>query len=54
MSTYPVVKLLQLWKQEELTADQIIGHILQHVAMLEEQVEALQKAARTAPQERKP
>jgi len=54
MSTYPVVKLLQLWKQEELTADQIIGHLLQHVATLEEQVEALQKAVRTGQQERKP
>lgn len=43
MSTYPIEKLLQLWRLEELTVEQIIGHLLQHLAALEAQGQALQK-----------
>lgn len=30
-STYPLDQLLQRWRRAELTADQMIGHLLQHV-----------------------
>ena len=43
MSTYPLENLLQLWRLEELTVEQIIGHLLQHKAALEAQGQALQK-----------
>jgi hypothetical protein len=43
MSTYPIEKLLQLWRSEELIVEQAIGHLLQHMATLEAQNQALQK-----------
>ena len=43
MSTYSLEKLLQLWRLEELTVEQTIGHLLQHLAALEAQSQALQK-----------
>lgn len=43
LSTYPLEKLLQLWRHEELTVEQMIGHLLQHLAVLEAQGQALQK-----------
>lgn len=43
MSTYPIEKLLQLWRLEELTVEQVIGHLLQHLAALEAQGQGLQK-----------
>ena len=29
MPTYSIEKLLQLWRREELTVEQVIGHLLQ-------------------------
>ena len=43
MSTYPIEKLLQLWRREELTVEQIIGHLFQHLFTLEAQSQTLQK-----------
>jgi hypothetical protein len=43
MSTYPIEKLLQLWRSEELTVEQAIGHLLQHQAALEAANHALQQ-----------
>lgn len=43
LSTYPLEKLLQLWRREELTVEQMIGHLLQHLFTLEAQGQALQK-----------
>lgn len=43
MSTYPLEKLLQLWRREELTVEQMIGHLLQHLFTLEAQSQTLQK-----------
>lgn len=40
MSTYSLEKLLQLWRREELTVEQAIGHLLQHLAILETQSRA--------------
>lgn len=37
MSTYPVEELLRKWTQGALTAEQAIGHILQHLKLLYEQ-----------------
>ena len=37
MSTYPISELLHRWKQGQLTAEQAIGHLLQHVETLTQQ-----------------
>jgi len=50
MSTYPIEKLLQLWRREELTVEQIIGHLLQHLAALEAQTQAIQKQVQSLQQ----
>jgi hypothetical protein len=54
MSTYPIEKLLQLWRSEELTVEQVIGHLLQHMAALETQSLALQKQVQSLQQLLKP
>ena len=54
MSTHSTVQLRQLWKQEELTVEQMLGHLLQHVEMLEQEIQALRKEVRALQQERKP
>lgn len=53
MATYALDKVRQLWQQEELTSEQMIGHLLQHLERLTEEVQALQKAVRALQQERK-
>ena len=53
MATHSLVKLRQLWKQEELTVEQMLGHLLQHVETLEEQMQTLQKEVRPLQQEHK-
>ena len=45
-------KLLQLWKQEALTAEQAIGQLLQQVAALEQRVQQLEQRLRVVEQER--
>lgn len=37
MSTYPAPDLLQQWKNSSLSAEQAIGHMLQHLVLLYEQ-----------------
>ena len=54
MSTYPIEKLVQLWRLEEITAEQVIGHLLQHMAALEAQSQALQKQMNSLQQLIKP
>ena len=34
MSTYTLPDLLNQWQRDELTAEQAIGHLLQHLAAL--------------------
>ena len=34
LSTYPVPELLLKWQREELTPEQMIGHLLQHLLTL--------------------
>jgi hypothetical protein len=53
MATYALDKVRQLWQQEALTDEQMLGHLLQHLELLTEQVQALQKAVRALQQERK-
>lgn len=50
LSTYPLEKLLHLWRLEELTVEQAIGHLLQHQAALEAQNLALQKQVQSLQQ----
>ena len=54
LSTYDTEKLLQFWRNEELTETQAIGHLLQHVAALEAQTLALQKQVVSLQQAIKP
>ena len=49
-TTYPIEKLLQLWRNGEMTETQAIGHLLQHVAWLEGQGAAPPKAGQRLPQ----
>lgn len=54
LSTYSLEKLLQLWRREELTVEQAVGHLLQHLAVLETQSHALQKQVQSLQQMSKP
>lgn len=54
MSTYPLEKLLHLWRTEQMTAEQAIGHLLQHQATIEGQMQALQKQVQSLQQAVKP
>ena len=38
MSTYPIDELLHRWKVGQLTPEQAIGHLLQHLETLSKQV----------------
>ena len=46
MSTYSITTLLRLWKQNEVTAEQAVGHAIQHIATLTERVSELEKRRR--------
>jgi hypothetical protein len=46
MSTYSIEQLLTRWKQEDMTAEQAVGHLLQHVALLYERLRMLEKRER--------
>lgn len=54
MSTYSPEKLLHLWRREELTVEQAMGHLLQHLATLETQSHTLQKQVQSLQQAIKP
>ena len=41
-STYPLEKLLTLWKQGELTGDQLAGHLLQHALEQDQRLRRLE------------
>lgn len=44
-STYPLEKLRTLWGRAELTAEQMIGHLLQHQLDLEQRLRRLEHLA---------
>lgn len=41
-STYPLDKLLNLWRRGDLTAEQMVGHLLQHHIELEKRIHHLE------------
>jgi hypothetical protein len=43
VATYPIKELMKQWETERLTMQQIIGHILQHISALEEQIKDLKR-----------
>ena len=43
MNTYSVEQLLTLWKQDDMTAEQAVGHLMQHIVLLYERIRALEK-----------
>lgn len=45
-STYPLDKLLQLWRRGDLTADQMVGHLLQHQIQQDERIRRLEEPQR--------
>ena len=47
MSSYTPSDLLRRWQQEDLTADQAIGHLLQLMLAQQQLVQALQQRLRT-------
>jgi len=54
MGTHSTVQLRQLWKQEELTVEQMVGHLLQHIEVLAQEIQALRKEVRVLQQACKP
>jgi len=42
-STYPLPDLALRWKRNELTAEQMVGHLLQHLAELEQRVHQVER-----------
>lgn len=48
-STYPLDKLLALWRRGDLTVDQMVGHLLQHHIELEKRVHHLETSPTPAP-----
>jgi hypothetical protein len=52
MAAYSPEKLLQLWKQEEVTADQAIGQLLQLVIALYQSLQQVEQRLRTVEQAR--
>ena len=50
MSTYPVDDLLHRWKLGELSAEQAIGHLLQHLLALTQQLADLERRLRQCEQ----
>lgn len=46
MSTYSIGTLLRLWKQNEITAEQAIGYLMQHITALTERLTELEKRFR--------
>ena len=54
MSAEPPHKLLSQWQQGDLTVDRAIGQLLQHVAILQKQREALkQQLLKRLPKDKK-
>lgn len=53
MSTYPLDDLLTQWSRGDLTPEQAIGHLLQHIKQLHERhqqlIQCLEAAAASSP-----
>ena len=46
MSAYTPLELLRRWQQEELTAEQAMGHVLQIIQAFQQQLQAQQQRLR--------
>lgn len=46
MSTYPAPDLLRLWSLNEVTPEQTIGHLLQHLVALTQRLAEVEKQLR--------
>ena len=54
VSTYSVEQLLTIWKQDNMTAEQAVGHLLQHLALVYERLRTLEKQACKEPEPAQP
>ncbi len=52
MNTYSAEQLLAIWKQENMTAEQAVGHLLQHLTMVYERLRKLERGEQTKRTER--
>jgi hypothetical protein len=43
LSTYTLAELLRKWQREELTVEQMLGHLLQHLHDIEQRLRQLEK-----------
>lgn len=53
MAMYPLQELLGRWQQEQLTIEQVIGQILQHLLALEKQLNELKRRLPKSPPQEK-
>jgi hypothetical protein len=49
MAEYPLQELLSLWYREEVTVEQVIGQIIQHLLALEKQLGELKRQLPPSP-----
>lgn len=56
MNLYPLDTLLKLWGREEVTPEQAIGQLLQHISALQARLEQVEKQIRNLlpPAEKRP
>jgi hypothetical protein len=47
MNTYSAEQLLAIWKQENMTAEQAVGHLLQHLTIVYARLRKLERGAQT-------
>ena len=52
MSTYPAPDLLRLWALGEITPEQTIGHLVQHLVTVIQRLTELEKRLRQVEQQR--
>ena len=46
MSTYPLEKLLAMWKSGEITVEQVAGYMLQNLVLIEKRLIAVEKGGK--------
>ena len=51
MSTYPANELLRLWSLGEVTPEQTIGHLVQHLVTITQRLTELEKRLRQLEQQ---
>ena len=48
-SAPPVAKLLSLWKRNELTVEQMVGHMVQHLVEHEKRIQQVEQVSTSSP-----